>query len=137
MKTLPSSLKWNGEVLSYTPWRRKVLEELNTLDLNEDKKISLVLRCIQGKNKYEIQESLADCYDIDELFLSLDSQNSSIYEALNSLREDLNDLPSLPAQELQENHNIQKLIRFIRIIRKHEMHLPIGFALEYANKLSK
>ena len=137
MKSRPSSLKWNGEVISYTPWKRNILEELNTLDFNKDEKISFVLGCIQGKNKYKIQESLSDCYNIDELFLSLDAENSSIYEALQSLRKDLNNLPSLPAQESQENHNIQKLLRYIRIIRKNEMNLPINFALDYANKLSR
>ena len=96
-----------------------------------------VKKNIVGRMKSQIKDYLLDCSNIGELFQCLDAQNSSIYEAVLNLKEDLNKLPSLPEGEAQENKNIQKIIRFIRILRKNKMNLPFNFASDCANKLSK
>ena len=130
-------LQWNGKIENYAQWKQKMLDELKTINFeNEDKKVFFVKQNIVGKQKSQIKEYLLDCSSAGELFQCLDAHNSSIYPALQRLLEKLKKLQSLPQEESEENQNIQQIIHYLRIIRKNKMELPFDFASLYANKLS-
>ena len=137
--TIRPHMVWNGEVINYIPWKKLIQNEIQDLSCefsSEEEEMFFVASHIENKQMIAF---IKDCSSIEEIFLCLDAQNSTIREVLCDMKDELDNLPSLPENENIENENIQALIMYIRAHRKN-VGLPYGprqFAYEYAKKLSE
>ena len=78
--TIKPHLVWDGEVLNYIPWKKLIQNEIQDLSCefsSEEEEMFFVASHIENKQMIAF---IKDCSSIEEIFLCLDAQNSTIYD---------------------------------------------------------